>query len=118
MTARAATSPARAAASPVPWRVADGHVLVRVHLTPRASRDGIDGLNTLPDGVALKARVRAVPEDGKANAALAELIADRLEVAKRDVAVVAGHTSRLKTVSVSGDADALLRRLETIAHGG
>ena len=51
-------------------RDADGIVLA-VRLTPKGGRDSIDGVDTLADGtVVLKARVRAAPSEGEANAAL------------------------------------------------
>ena len=52
-----------------------------------------------------KARVRAVPEDGKANDALVKLIAKAAGVANSAVTVSAGHTSRVKTLTISGDAE-------------
>lgn len=83
----------------------------RVRLTPRASRDAIEGRGTGADGARhLAARVRAVPEKGKANAALEKLVAGWLDVPAGAVAVIAGGASRIKTVAVSGDAAALTQR--------
>ena len=74
-----------------------------VRLTPRASADRVDGV---VDGV-LRARVTAPAVDGAANTALLRLIADALHVARRDVRIVAGATSRQKLVVVDGvDAEA------------
>ena len=44
--------------------------------------------------------VAAVPEKGKANGALAAFLAKLLSVRKRDVIVVAGHASPLKTIRI------------------
>lgn len=86
-----------------------------VRLTPKSARDGIDGVEETGDGRAhLKARVRAVPEDGKANAALEKLLAKSLGIAARDVSIGAGATSRLKQVKISGDPEALALQLETL----
>lgn len=86
---------------------------LRVRLTPRASLDRIDGLAATADGAAhLAARVRAVPEKGKANQALEKLIADWLGVSPSQVNVVGGATSRLKTVSVEGDPRQLAEHTE------
>jgi uncharacterized protein (TIGR00251 family) len=52
-----------------------------------------------------KLRVAAAPEDGKANAAVVRLLADVLRVRQSDVSIVAGHSSRDKTVTLSGLAD-------------
>ncbi len=64
----------------------------------------------LADGreVAL-ARVRAVPEDGAANAALIALLAKTFGRPKSAVSIVRGATQRLKQVRIDGDADALAR---------
>ena len=94
-----------------PWRrTADG-IELRIRLTPRGGRDVIDGVVLAPDGAAhVVARVRAAPEDGKANAALEKLVAGTLGVPGRDVLIVAGTTSRIKTVAVAGDPGLLAAR--------
>lgn len=87
-------------------RIDGPDLLVDVRLTPRAGRDGLDGLKTLSDGRAVvAARVRAVPEDGRANAALEALLAEAAGLPKSSARVVAGPTSRLKTVRIAGGAD-------------
>lgn len=98
------------------WRAAsDGSgVVVRVRLTPRSSADVVDGLEDTADGVALRARVRAVPEDGKANGALESLLARWMGLGKRSVAVTGGHKSRQKTVTVAGSPDELIVRLRSL----
>mgnify|MGYP005854626319 CR=1 FL=1 len=93
------------------WRPFSAGIAIRVRLTPRSQRDSIDGLERTAEGAALKARVRAIPESGAANAALEKLIAGWLDVPKSTVEVIAGGKSRLKTVAVSGKSEALLRRL-------
>ena len=92
-------------------------IAIRVRLTPRSQRDSIDGLEATAEGIALKARVRAVPESGAANAALEKLIAAWLNVPKSSVEVLAGGKSRLKTVAVSGHAEALQRQLNARLAG-
>ncbi len=92
--------------------VVPGGVRLRVRLTPKSSRDALDAQERLADGsVVLAARVRAVPEDGKANAALEALIATAADVARSRVSVVAGATSRLKIIEIKGDAAEIARRL-------
>ena len=76
-----------------------------VRLTPRAEGDRVDGVL---DGV-LRARVGAPAVEGAANSALIRMIADDLGVAKRDVRIVAGATSRQKLIVVDGiDAETVL----------
>lgn len=95
-----------------PWTAAGTGIKLRVRLTPKSSRDHIEGIEEVADGPALKARVRAVPEDGKANAAIAALVADLLAVPKRTVTVTAGQKSRIKTLSIAGNTAELGRRIE------
>ncbi|MBN9037234.1 MAG: DUF167 domain-containing protein [Rhizobiales bacterium] len=91
------------------WRAASGGIDIAVRLTPKAAADRVDGVETASDGRPhLKARVRAVPEKGAANKALEKLVAAWLGVPASTVAVTAGATARLKTVRVSGNADALV----------
>jgi uncharacterized protein len=93
--------------------------MVSVRLTPKGGRDAIDGVEQLADGRAvLKARVRAAPSEGEANAALVRLLARTLDIAVRQVAVVAGATARLKRVKIAGDGAALARALERIVGTG
>jgi uncharacterized protein len=96
-----------AAADRMPCRTIAGGVIVRVHLTPKSSRDAFGDIVDLPDGPALKVRVRALPEEGKANAALEELLAKELKLARSAVSVTGGHTSRLKSVTLTGEAQTL-----------
>ncbi|MGE3915624.1 MAG: DUF167 domain-containing protein [Hyphomicrobiaceae bacterium] len=98
----------------LPWRPGTGGgLLVRVRLTPKASRDAVEGVEATAEGPALKARVRAVPENGAANDAVARLVADWLDVAKSAVTLVAGGKSRVKTLAVVGDATLLAARAAT-----
>lgn len=89
-----------------------------LRLTPKGGRDGVDGVEILSDGRAvLRARVRAAPEDGRANAALIELIAKTLGAPRGSVSVAAGGTSRLKKLFVAGDGDRLAQKLaESLAQ--
>jgi uncharacterized protein len=94
-----------------PWRAVPEGVALSVRVTPKSSRDAIEGIETRGDLSALKVRVRAVPEDGKANAAVAALIADWLDLPKRSATVTGGLTSRDKTVTLTGSSAALERAL-------
>lgn len=78
-------------------------------MQPRASRAGIAGWR--PDG-ALGVRVTAAPVDGRANTAVALLLADALSVPASAVAIVRGATGRDKYVRVAGMAiQDVIRRL-------
>lgn len=62
----------------------------------------------------LAARVRAVPEDGRANEALLRLLANALDVRISDCLLKSGGKSRLKCVSITGDTDALSEKFEAL----
>lgn len=88
-----------------------------MRLTPRAARDAIDGVEQAADGSSrLKVRVRAVPERGKANAALEEVLAKGLRIPASRVSVIAGGTSRLKTVHVAGSQETLADGMAALAR--
>jgi uncharacterized protein len=99
-----------------PWKVEAGGLSLAVRLTPKGGRDAIDGIDELSDGRrVLKARVRAVPEDGKANMALLRLVADTLDLPIGRVSLTGGATSRLKTLRIDADATPVIAVLEALA---
>lgn len=98
------------------FRARDDGVDLFVRLTPKSSRDAVEGVEEAGDGRChLVARVRAVPEKGAANVALEKLLAKALGIPSNSVSVVAGGTSRLKTVRVSGDPAELAELMATLA---
>jgi uncharacterized protein len=97
----------------VPWRMAADGLTLAVRLTPKGGRDVLHGVERLADcACVLKARVRAAPHEGAANAGLQKLLAKMLGVALSRVHVVGGATARIKTLKIGGDGKALARALE------
>jgi uncharacterized protein (TIGR00251 family) len=76
----------------------DGGVAFYVQVQPRANRDAIEG----EYADALKIRLTAPPVDDRANEALVRLLAERLNVPRAAVRIVAGEKSRRKRVVVAG----------------
>jgi uncharacterized protein (TIGR00251 family) len=92
--------------------------VLAVRLTPKADRDAIEATGVLADGREfVSVRVRAVPEDGAANAALVRLLAKTLKRPKSAVELVSGATQRLKQIRIAGNPDDLVRRIEAIVSG-
>ena len=85
----------------------DGSVTLDVLVQPRASRAKIGPVH---DG-RLKVAVTAPPVDGEANAAVIELLAKALGVSKGAVEVIAGTSSRRKTVRIAGVTRAAVEAL-------
>ena len=74
-------------------------------VVPSSSRDEIVGWL----GDALKVKVKAPPENGRANEAVVALLADRLGIDRSSITVVSGHGSPAKVVAVDGMDDEAIR---------
>jgi uncharacterized protein len=90
----------------------DGSVIFSVRVTPRASRDAIEGEYQ----AALKVRLAALPIEDRANDALRRLLAARLNVPVSAVRIVGGEKSRNKRVSVAGVTRAQVAALTVAAE--
>ena len=96
-----------------PYSVVAQGLRVEVRLTPKAAPERVDGQAAEADGaVAIKAQDTAVPEDGKANAALIRLLAKEWRLAKSSLEIIQGATDRRKTLLISGDGAELAARLD------
>ena len=80
---------------------------LKVKVVPGSSRDGIVGWL----GDALKIKVTAPPEKGKANEAVIGLLAAALGVTTDDVSVVSGHSSPAKVVAIAGMDDEAIKKV-------
>lgn len=81
---------------------------LKVKVVPGSSRDEIVGWL----GDALKIKVMAPPERGKANDAVVELLAERLGLSADAITVVSGHSSPSKVVAVTDmDDDAIKKAI-------
>lgn len=83
-------------------------MLLAIEVVPGASEDAFPaGYN--PWRKRVQARVRAHPEDGRANGALCRLVAEHFSLAPGDVSVGAGHSARQKTLVLRGANEASVR---------
>lgn len=91
------------------WYTSDGGggFTIRVRAVPGAKKPGLAGVH----GDRLKVRVSAPPEGGKANKAIAELLASALHVRAKDVSHASGVSSRDKVFRVTGADEASVRSL-------
>lgn len=70
-----------------------------VRLTPKAAKDRIgEWAETEKGEKILKVYVTAVPEKGKANAALIALLSKTWKIPKSSIEIVKGDTDRVKTL--------------------
>lgn len=94
---------------------ADGAVL-RLRVTPNARADSIEGVEPDADGQdQLRVKVRAVPEKGRANAAVIALLAKRLGLPKSSFSVIAGDTARTKRLAIVGAPDDVRTALDALS---
>ena len=92
----------------------DDAVVIHVHVQPGAGRASVVGRH----GTALKVRVAAAPEGGRANDATADLLAEVFGLKRAQVELVSGPSSRAKQFKLAGvDLDAFRTRLERVAAG-
>jgi uncharacterized protein (TIGR00251 family) len=86
-------------------------VLIKVRVKPRARKNAVEGVRN----EALMVSVTAAPEDGKANAAVADVLSRALEHPKSLIVVARGQASRDKTVRLShASLESIRCRLEAL----
>jgi uncharacterized protein len=101
-----------------PWRERADGLELRIRVTPKASRDVIEGIGSFADGTSvLGLRVRAVPADGEANDAVRRLLAKALRLPAGAVSISSGAMARIKTIRIEGESAALAAALATLLEG-
>jgi len=96
-----------------PYSATANGIRLAVRLTPRASRDGLDGIGADADGRPnLRIRLTAPPVEGAANQALIDFLSGILSVRKKDIVIRTGETGRLKILDIAGNPNALAACLD------
>lgn len=95
-----------------PWRATKSGLVLVVQLTPKASRDQVRGITASADGPRLAVNVRAIPDNGEANAALIVALAKWLGLAKSGLELSAGGKSRSKSVTIAGEPGEIAKLIE------
>ncbi len=80
---------------------------VEIYVSPRSSKQGLDGFDEWRNRLIV--RVRAPPLDGRANKEVEKLMRDLTGMKS---AVIKGTTDRRKTVSIDGDYETIMKKLE------
>lgn len=89
----------------------DGTVVFRLHVQPGAGKTAIVGRH----GDAIKVRVAAPPEGGRANDAVVALVAQSFDVKLAAVSLTSGESSRAKKVQIDGISLAEVERCLELA---
>ena len=96
-------------ADPAFVRRTAGGVLIELSAQPRARRTAL----TCDDAGRLRAAVTAPAEDGKANAAVIELLAREWRLARSAIGVARGAAARHKLLAIAGRPEELAARVAT-----
>jgi uncharacterized protein (TIGR00251 family) len=94
-------------ASKTPPDLRAAETVIQIKLVPRSSKNQILG----KQGEAYRVKVTAPPVEGLANEALIELLAKKLNIPKKDLEILSGQRSRLKSVRVRGVSSEEIGRL-------
>ena len=77
---------------------AKDYLIINIKVEPRSSRSGIVG----PYGNSVKVKLTSPPVEGKANKELIEILSKEFGIAKKDVEIISGQSSKNKTVKLRG----------------
>jgi uncharacterized protein (TIGR00251 family) len=77
--------------------------ILPVFVTPKSSKNQI--IDVTEGDTEIKLKVTAVAEDGKANAAVIQLLSKTLGIAKSNISIHRGETSRHKQIAVKSDSE-------------
>jgi uncharacterized protein (TIGR00251 family) len=75
-------------------------IIIKIIVTPNSKEQGIEGVDQWRG--ALKVRIKAPAQKGKANSELIEFLSYSLSVPSSDISIKAGETSRLKELEICG----------------
>ena len=92
------------------FRISDGFLFLNVKAVPGASKSALAEVRDRR----LKVRIAAASEDGKANEELRAFLAKTLGLPKKDIVLVSGEKSRLKTLRLPVSAR---EKLDTMGTG-
>ena len=88
----------------LPYAIVPDGLRLAIRVTPRAHRDGLDGVEPGADGrPQLRIRLRAAPADGAANATLIDLVRAETGLRRSAIQLTAGATGRSKLLFLAGD---------------
>lgn len=72
--------------------------ILTIKVIPNARKNSFEGFH---DG-AIKMKIKAPPDKGKANDELIAFLAKELDVPKSHISILSGHSSRLKKIQIIG----------------
>lgn len=76
----------------------DSLIILFIYVVPKSSRTEISGLYE----DYLKIKLKAPPIDNAANEELVRFLANKLNIPKRNIEIISGHTQKRKTIAIAG----------------
>jgi uncharacterized protein len=94
----------------LPIKIHDGLILLYIKVTPNASNIRVGSILNNH----LKIYVTALAKNGQANKFVINLLAEKLKVSKNNISITQGLTTPNKIVSITGNADIIIKKLKII----
>ncbi len=85
-------------------------IIINVRLTPNAKHSKIEQV----DNDNFKIWVTQIPEDGKANLAMINLLAKNLKISKTSIIIITGEHDRNKKIKIIGDIEQIRERIKCL----
>jgi uncharacterized protein (TIGR00251 family) len=76
-------------------------MIIKVKIIPNAHKNSIEGFQE----DTLKIKIKAPPDKGKANEELIDFLSDIFSIAKSQIRIISGHSSRLKKIEIQAILD-------------
>jgi uncharacterized protein (TIGR00251 family) len=91
------------------YEVAEDHILLRIKAVPGSS---INKIADIQEGV-LRIKIKAPAVEGAANKELIKFLSKTLRIAKSDIDILKGETSKIKSIRVPIDEN-IVQKLATL----
>ncbi len=96
-----------------PLTKTDKGIILNVRLAPKSSKNSINKIEEDADGNGvIKISVTTVPEKGKANKALIDLLSKELKIPKKSFSIISGETDKNKKILIDSDINYLEEKLK------
>lgn len=76
-------------------------MIIKVKIIPNAHKNSIESFQE----ETLKIKIKAPPDKGKANEELIKFLSETFYIAKSDIRIISGHSSRLKKIEIQATLD-------------
>ncbi len=97
-----------------PFQIKSDGIYLYVKATAKSSQNTIGKTIISSEGNQLKIYVTAIPQDGKANMAIIELLSKKLNLAKSYISIIKGHSQQNKVFLIKNTDQQIILALRSI----